>query len=173
MRETAIFPDTNVFLHSRRIFDQLPWSEVLEVGPVLLVVPPVVVAELDKHKRHPRPRVRERARKVVAQLAKLSERAMECELGPGTRPRLHTARPDPSIFTETGLCPEEGDDRLLASAIEFEGPKPGYPVLVVTFDLGMSLKARAFGVPVRRLDDKWDLDRGAPTWGNSRRPSIS
>jgi hypothetical protein len=63
--------DTTFFQESRAVFDQTDWARVIGVPAIVLVVPPVVVRELDEQKSDPRPhrsRHQDRARKVLGRL---------------------------------------------------------------------------------------------------------
>lgn len=44
----AVFLDTNIFLHYQP-FEQIPWPAVVKASQVLLVIPPIMVRELNKH----------------------------------------------------------------------------------------------------------------------------
>jgi len=64
----AAVPDTNVFLHYRR-YDEIDWPRFVGAGGVRLVVPLIVIEELDakKYAGHP---VAQRARDVLSSLQK-------------------------------------------------------------------------------------------------------
>jgi PIN domain len=47
-----VMPDTNVLLHATEFFDELDWPGALEIdSKIYLVIPMVVIDELDSHRR--------------------------------------------------------------------------------------------------------------------------
>ncbi len=133
----AVF-DTNVHLHFPR-FDQHDWTaELGGGGPVVVVVPLVV---LDRHKNQGRPVLADRAADVTRRIEDLVEE--------------HDGRVDDRLSVR--LEPEPGghvrrptvDAEIVAvSAALAAGPGP--PVVVVTDDAGLRSQARARGLRVHR-----------------------
>jgi predicted ribonuclease YlaK len=80
MVETIVlFLDTNVFLHYQS-FDQIDWSALFGVANVEIIIPPVTVHELNKHKdSHPKPRIRARAADIIKKLLGLFENSLNID----------------------------------------------------------------------------------------------
>lgn len=147
----VVVPDTNVFVHHELLFDAVPWAKIANQPPfstVAVVVPLLVVDELDRLKRTGKAEVQKRARETLKRLNELFRS------GPG---RV-VLQPDPVVVTVEvlidGLDHQRLSDndseliartRLLADLVQS-------PVLVVTADTGMSLRARAVGLHVNQLD---------------------
>lgn len=85
--------DTNVYLHCRRP-DEVPWQKVLDLDPrlpITIVVPPVVIRELDRHKwQHPSQKVRDWAGERVRWLT--GSHAWSWSSGPAAGSRASPAR---------------------------------------------------------------------------------
>jgi hypothetical protein len=168
-RGLVAMADTNVFLHSEVYFDQVPWGELLSarMDGVLLVIPMVVVDELDRAKR-------------TARAAKVSRTNNE---DVRTRARLTLRRLDsrfadvrwvapiqPDKFPEAGpvaaelLLDEPGHVRLPDSDSELVDRASSLqdflarPVHLLTFDTGMAFRARAAGLEVRKLEEPGNDD---------------
>ena len=154
----AVFLDTNIYLHYQP-FDQINWLETLGTSAVTIVVPPVTVRELNKHKElHPHPRVKERAGMVLKRLSSLFEPSFQTHLRDGIEVWLEDR--DPVIdFAAFQLNPEIQDDNLIASIIMFHNEKPATDVILVTSDGGLILttKAGRQGIHVVRLLDNLKL----------------
>lgn len=63
-----VFCDTMVYLHYR-MFSEIDFSEIIGCSPITLVVPEIVVKEIDDQKdSNPQKKIRDRARRVHATL---------------------------------------------------------------------------------------------------------
>ena len=71
-KETKIaFIDTMIFLHFQS-FDQLDWPTILNMKRAMIIVPPITLRELNKHKdTHNLQKIRERAQSVIGKLLDL------------------------------------------------------------------------------------------------------
>jgi hypothetical protein len=159
----AIFLDTNVYLHYQP-FDQIKWTDLLDVEEVTIVVPPVVLRQLNNRKdaEHSR-RVKRRAGQVLRKLSEMLSSESEVVLGPGVRLRLEDREPmlDYEAYQLSG---DTDDDDLIASVIMWREEHPHSDAALVTADLGLLLKAKAgrqsiptFELPLRfRLPDEPD-----------------
>ena len=136
------FVDTNVYLHYQP-FDQIDWRDMLEVDAVTIVVPPVVVRELNKHKEvHPRPQVRRRAAAVLKKLTAVLEPGTGAGLREGTDVVIEDR--DPTIdFAAHQLSREIQDDHLIASIIMWKAERPEDDIVLVTSDTGLTLLTKA------------------------------
>jgi len=154
----TLFLDTNIYLHYQDI-EQIDWLRVVKAEAVVIVVPPITVQELNKHKyAHPRTRVRERAATIVKKLSALFESSLLAQLNSGVAIRLEDR--DPLIdFQAYHLSRESQDDNLIASIIMERDEVPGTEVILATSDAGLTLmaKARRHGITPVRLPDTLKL----------------
>jgi len=153
-----LFLDTMVFLHYQD-FDQINWPEVAQADAVTIVIPPVTIRELNKHKEsHPRPRVRRRAGTTLRKLSALLGSGLEAPLQDWVVVQLEDR--DPLIdFTAHHLSPQIQDDQLIASIIMRRNESPRLPIVLVTSDVGLTLLAKAnrLGIDTTRLSDDLKL----------------
>jgi len=143
----SVFLDTNVYLHYQ-LFDQINWLEIIDAESLTIVVPPVTVRELNKHKdSHTQPRVKKRAGEVLKKLHALFDSDSVTCLRGGVDIRLEDR--DPAVdFAAYQLCFDIQDDQLIASMIMHRDENPQAEVALVTSDAGLVLvaKARRFGI---------------------------
>ena len=157
--ENVLVLDTNVYLHGR-FFKEVPWADLLKEREVIIVLPPVVLRELEKHKYGNKPpRIRERATRVVEELFELLEPAKQAEtvaLRPGVRLRRLARRPK----LPDGFDPNDQDDELIASCLEVG--RSGAAVTLVALDRGIMLKAKDNAIEYLRLPKEHEEDRAEP-----------
>jgi len=137
-----IFLDTNIFLHYQ-FFDQIDWLKVVKAKAVTIIIPPVTVRELNKHKdSHHRPRVRKRAGAVIKKLSALSESGPRARLRDGVEAWFEDR--DPTIdFATYQLSREVQDDNLIASILMCRDENPDVEIILVTSDAGLALSVKA------------------------------
>jgi hypothetical protein len=74
MAKRFAFLDTNTFLHYRAI-EEIDWLSILATGHVTLVIAPIVIRELNKHKDYSKSaKARERASAALIKLSKWSDK---------------------------------------------------------------------------------------------------
>jgi predicted ribonuclease YlaK len=154
--------DTNIYLHQEVEFQELDWENITEAGGrgAHLVIPLLVLVELDRHKRingkvvsktNNMP-VRTRARMTLRYVNELFKETSESQVlklanppfGPVTTSLLldnprHSPLPDPdSEFLDRTRALKDFIDR---------------DVCVLTSDSSMAFRARAIGLKVKRLPD--------------------
>lgn len=144
--------DTNVYLHHQQPFDEVDWGVLVNAAehePIHLIIPILVVDELDRAKRG-RNETRARARASLRKLAMTFEDPdVSAQFAAGT-----------SLTTAHLLLDSAGHKRLADADSELIDRTfaltafTGSPATVVTFDTGMALRARAAGLRVRHLMDE-------------------
>jgi hypothetical protein len=145
-----VFIDTNTILHFKAL-DQFDWKGLVGTDKIKLLIAPVVVQELDKHRRHSNSR--------IAQVAKaFSKKITELPGGTGSlnnKIELHTIlkRPPNEIFADHSLDKSEQDDRLIASILYFGEPT----ATLVTNDSLLKLKAESFGISTFMAPDEYEI----------------
>ncbi len=150
MLELIAFLDTNTFLHFPRP-DQLDWLALLHSTGVRLIVAPVVIRELNRHKDSPTSlKTRERAAAVLKVLDEWSERAWPVFIRNGVELQFRVQ--DPLIdFATFNLSRDIADDHLIASMLEYNIEADSGVTRLVTGDLGLKLKAKSHGISVVQL----------------------
>ncbi|KQV75761.1 hypothetical protein ASC61_12505 [Aeromicrobium sp. Root344] len=146
-RGTILVPDTNVLLHHKLPIEQVDWRSIASDSMVRLVIPILVVNELDKRKWDRAP-TRGRARQTLRTLEELfADPRGSANLVPGTSTddtSMHLLL-DPPRHTRMPDADRELIDRALALGIE-----ASRKVTLVTFDTSMMLRARADGLATVR-----------------------
>ena len=137
----TVFLDTNIYLHYQMI-DQIDWPSVLSTESVTIVVPPITLRELNKHKElHPRKRVSDRAGNVIRRLTKLYAAGPNAELRNNVSIQVEDRDPklDYSVYH---LDPQIQDDCLIASIIMYRDENPASECVLITADGGLLLTLR-------------------------------
>jgi PIN domain len=149
-----VLPDTNVYLHHLNIFDQVEWGAVAQARAenVHVLIPLLVIDELDNNKRSNKPEVRERARATLRRLDELfPQPGASAVLQPSDFPRHGEIRAE--ILTDDAHHERlpRADDELVDLALATQA-LAGRIVRLVTFDKGMAVRGRTAGLTVDRLD---------------------
>jgi hypothetical protein len=148
-----VVPDTNVYLHHRHRIDQVHWAQVVDARPhvqVNLVLPMVVLDELDRHKRtNNRNRARTALRIINGWFAHPGISATVVPAaGAGGSVVAHLWLDDPRHVRLPHPDSELVDRAQSLAALT------GRNVTIVTFDTGMALRARAAGLESRHLTEQ-------------------
>ncbi|MCK2238958.1 MULTISPECIES: PIN domain-containing protein [unclassified Crossiella] len=158
-------PDANVYLHYKNKIRDIDFAAEVDMpgSPVQVIVPPVVVDELDQLRRNSNHR-----RRAGLTLSVLSRELAEPDtsgrlrepVGSGNSPPP-VGHPDDTI--ELLLDPpghvrhDRADAEIIARALVVE-IWLGRKIKLVTFDIGMALRARAEGLAVITLSTPPDED---------------
>lgn len=152
---SVLVPDTNVFLHQEDTFDKLDWKAIAHTSDqVRVLIPMVVVRELDRHKRAPtnktvsrtnKESVRDRARRTARELGKYFDRPMDvATLVPG------------AVYLELLLdavghkADGDPDSELIERVAALAGVTDR-SIAIVTSDNAMKFAGAVAGVEVIRL----------------------
>jgi hypothetical protein len=159
---TLVFADTNVYLHQEKEFGELPWNSIVsaEEKHVHLIIPLLVVDELDRQKRVGNGKVAGSETVNIKTRARLSVRFIN-ELFPQTSKvaELHSKDSLLGLVTASLLMEVRNHIRLSHADSEFvERARAvqdftGRKVHVVSSDIGMALRARAAGLETFVLPD--------------------
>lgn len=157
---TKIFIDSNVVLESLPLKD-LPWSEIDPIGPILILLTPTLLSEVDSKKRDGRLGVR--AREFNRLVAPIAEHGQPINLVADT-PRVDIAiarchRIDWSSYDD--LDPSQGDARIIAEVLNARGV-PEEQRLVVSQDINPLFMAQRHGLKTHHVSDSW-LPRPEPS----------
>ncbi|MEV2255961.1 PIN domain-containing protein [Streptomyces sp. NPDC050147] len=144
--------DTNDLLHHMR-YDKIPWQRIFGKGTTV-VIPHVVVDEIDKKSYAISDTVQRRARGVFALLEKTLT-AIEV-----------TGRHEVAGTSIEVLLDEPGhvrlpnnDDEIVSRALYLQQAIFPTPVTVVTGDNGMRARALAWGLKARKLDERYRIKK--------------
>lgn len=146
-------PDTNALLHYTR-FDRLPWSERIGHEVVRLVIPLVVVDELDAKKYARREEFQQRARELLSLIDGYVTNSSPdgySQIGQGVTVEI---LPD-----EPGHLRMASNDQEILDRTQFLGQATGHPVTLITGDSGMRINAQSRGIEVFKLSDSDLLPR--------------
>jgi len=154
--EMLAFVDTNTFLHYLAL-EHVDWPAVLGARRVTLMIAPVIIRELDKHKSTSSSRkLRKRAAAAIARLNKWADAALPAVIRPGVQ--LGFVVHEPGVdFDALRLNRFSEDDHLVASIVEYSGQNPQAKLVLVTADVGLKLKARDRRIAVVSLPDSLAL----------------
>jgi rRNA-processing protein FCF1 len=146
---TFVFLDTNIFLHFPQMED-IPWTALVGKDHVTLVVTSVIIRELNRHKDSPdSPKLRDRAALALKKLHDYSEKSDPITVRDAVTLAFHMQEPLLN-FASAGLSRELPDDCLVATILEFKRHSAQRDVVLMTDDLGLKLKARAFEIQTLR-----------------------
>jgi hypothetical protein len=150
MSQLFLFIDTNTFLHYKPI-DQIDWLKIADTEQLTLIITPVVVRELNKHKDFPRSsKIRDRASGSLKRLHDWSEAPAPIKIRKNVELRFQVH--DPLIdFAASNLSRDIADDHLIACMLEHRSKYDGISTYILTEDLGLKLKAKACGLLVIQL----------------------
>lgn len=145
-----VVPDTNVFLHHPRTFDYVCWPEAAGTGSIVhLVVPLVVINELDRHKRtNNKTRARETLRRLNDYLPQPDATVDLPTREEGRQPTTLEVLVDPLDHVRLPDADSEIVDRAL-----YVAELSGRQVAVATLDTGMRLLAKTHHLDTVDLTD--------------------
>lgn len=146
---TYLFIDTNIFLHFQ-YFDELPWNEIIDTNEFQLLIAPVVIDELDKHKRNSNSKIAQRAKTVLTRIHAVVE-------DPEAYPLQYIhKRPEQKTLDEYHLDRNEKDDLLLATIIEFSLEYRD-EVILISYDTGPLIRAKSVNIKSIKIHEKYQL----------------
>lgn len=149
--------DTNILLHYKRL-DQIDWLAETEASEVEILIAPVIMREMDKHKiQHPIKHIRDRATKYMKWLNSLPIVDMQYEIRSGVIVRFICN--EPSIdFEAHQLSKDIDDDWLIAHAIE-ELPGKEASLSIIVADTGIRMKMLGKKIDVKLwADNQYKLE---------------
>lgn len=151
---TYLFLDTNIFIHFVD-FDQIDWKKIINVDDeIIIVLAPIVIDELDKHKYNKNKKTAGRVKKLLPKI----ETSIDYPDSLRHKLKILDNRPSENTFTENNLLKTEQDDSLLASIIEFaEKIVDNDKIFFITNDVGPRLKAKSLHIETLKLEDEYLL----------------
>lgn len=147
------FLDTNIILEGRSLSD-LPWEEIDADGPILALLTPTAIKEMDARKHDGR--VGERARafnRLIGPVAAGGAPVVIRESGPRVELALaHAVRIPWDQYDD--LDPADGDSCIVAEALNAKDMNADGKLLVSN-DLKPIIFASHYGLPTRHVSDSW------------------
>lgn len=153
---TVLFLDSMVTLEGKPLVS-LPWTEVDPAGPILLLIVPQVMREIDKHKRDGR--LARRAREFNRLVSPAAESAKPTRISDGP-PAIDLAfaacdRIDWDALED--LDPDEGDARVVAQMLYARGLAVEKKILLSHDNNPIAMAVR-HGLQARKMPDNWLLE---------------
>ena len=144
-----LFLDTNIYLHYLDI-EQIKWKDIIEDSDFTIVVPRVVLREIDKHKDQSRGKIQKRAKKNSAKFSQvfLEDKCSKYKI-------VTCSDPAKDFFDGNGFNQNINDDWIILSAIH-----SGYKyddIIVISSDNNLLLKAKENGLKFRKMPDEYLL----------------
>jgi hypothetical protein len=170
-----VVPDTNVLLHVTAYFDEVDWPTALAIDEsVHLVIPMIVVDQLDKLKRSTQP-IRSKARQTAGRLEALLGKQDRVLLGrtetPG--PIAFPGQPETTLqvlvdpLDHTRLA--DSDSEIVDRAI-YMRDLTHLPVYIATWDNLMRFRARGAGIETVKPLPEYELQDEPPRSARQARP---
>ncbi|WP_167343156.1 PIN domain-containing protein [Nonlabens sp. SY33080] len=147
-----IFLDTNIFLHFQD-FEKIDWLYESSSNACKLVIPPIVIDELDEKKIGTN-KIGNRARNVLNRLEELAEKE-DSVIGKNIDFEILLLKPSQEVYEENNLNFKEKDHRLIASIIQFRQEHNLNDILLCSNDIGPRLRAKMFNIKSLKLNSKY------------------
>ncbi|MDE6515718.1 MAG: PhoH family protein [Bacteroidales bacterium] len=151
--------DTNVLLHDHKSIYKFQEND--------LVLPLTVLEELDKFKKG-NEQINYNAREIMRTIDKLSgnglfDKAISLGKGIGTV-RVVMSKGIPAEM-KAALTEDKPDHRIISVALQIKKENPDRPVILVSKDVNLRMKAKVFGLPA----DDYLFDKSSEETGFERR----
>jgi rRNA-processing protein FCF1 len=147
-----IFLDTNIFLHFQD-FEKIDWLSESFSKVCKLIIPPVVIDELDE-KKIGTSKIGNRARNVLNRFEELAEMD-DAKIKENIDFEILLLKPSREIYETNNLNFDEKDHRLIASIIQFSKAFNLDEILLCSNDIGPRLRAKMHGIKSLKLDSKY------------------
>lgn len=148
------FIDSNVVLECLAL-EQLPWKELHVSGPILVLVPPTVLQEVDSKKYHFR--LSKHAKRFNRTISPLLEDACTVTIRSSPAPLVEMAlvncrRINWELYPD--LEPDEADSRVVAQILESDIPQEKEKILL-SHDIRPLYLAKRHGLKRFKISEKW------------------
>lgn len=142
--------DTQIYIHYK-LFTDCDWKSLLESDELKLLIIPTVLREIDEMKFDPREHKKKRAREINA---KFREILRDKPLPNGVIAEF--AIPLSGVeYNANGLKESISDDKIIAEILALKKQGNTDELCLITDDLGMELKAKAYGIKVLSPPYDW------------------
>ncbi len=149
------FIDSNVALECLAL-EQLPWREIHDTGPILLLISPTVLKEVDSKKNHAR--LGDHARRFNRTISPLLGKQTTVVVRQSPAPLVEIAlavcpRVDWQKYPE--LDPEEADSKLVAEVLTTREPSSEQLLVVISQDIRPLSLAKQHGLGIYHIGKNW------------------
>lgn len=141
--------DTNIYLHYK-FFEDIPWKEELGCDDVVLLIPSLVVEEVDRKKDNERGKIQKRAKTVSRRFGELLIDGKR-----GNYPVRYLECPFATEEERRQFNLDRNDNLVLFSVLK-SGIETN-EVCVVSSDNTMLIRAKQMGFRICRLDERYKL----------------
>jgi hypothetical protein len=148
------FIDSNIALECLAL-EQLPWREIHDTGPILVLVVPTVLQEVDSKKNHAR--LGDHARRFNRTVCQLLGNDSTIAIRESPSPRVELAFADcANINWEQfpNLDRDEADSRVVAQSLSASGP-PLSKRVVISQDIRPLHLARQYDLRAHHIGENW------------------
>lgn len=142
-----LFLDTNSLIEFQP-FESINWYEVCGKKDYTIVISPIVIREINKHKDNSRGKKRDRARKARKRITEIAKNTV-----PSRLKVVFCKDPSKTAFENPQFNKEIADDWLIFSALEYNAEIDNK--LIVTNDTGIYLIAKEFGIKSVEIPEKY------------------
>lgn len=140
--------DTNIYLHYRD-FEQINWSKIVDCYDFAILVPRMVIGEIDKHKDGPKSKLKNRARAVSS---KFAEYFLETRVQKKVN-LIDIDYPSKELMSTNNLKFEINDDVIIGSALSFSNKED---IIIISIDNTLLIKAKSYGFKyLRGIPDEY------------------
>jgi hypothetical protein len=151
--EVKAFLDANIVLEGRPL-PELPWEEIHPDGPILALLTPTAIREIDSKKHDGRlAKVARAFNRLISPVATGSPPIVLREAGPRVELTLSSAAHIPWDQYDD-LDPADGDSSIVAEVLHARDV-PISGKLVVSHDIKPLIFASSYGVATRHVSDNW------------------
>jgi len=138
----TIFPDSNIFIHFQSI-EYINWKKLSKLSePVKIVIPLVVIQEIDKHKYNSKNNISRRAAEVSNKIEEWTSQQNQKKFSV----QLELFKTPSAYFIKNRLDETFPDDQLLAAILYYKDRNSNESIFLCSNDTGPRLKAQIFEV---------------------------
>lgn len=152
--KTIAFIDSNIALECLAL-EQLPWSEIDDTGPIIVLVAPTVLQEVDAKKNHAR--LGDHARRFNRSMRPLLGEQSTVNVRKSPNPKVELALADCSRVNWSNyptLEQDEPDSRIVAQALHVIGTNQS-AIVVVSQDIRPLHLAKQHGLRTHHIGENW------------------
>lgn len=147
-----LFLDTNIYLHYQW-FEDVDWKSVCNLtDDFTIVVPPVVIREIDKQKDSGRDRVKTRAKQVSSKFGEIFVKDQQSK----KVKVIDCNDASTDLFKGTGLNLNIQDDWVIATVLQFDCDCADK--LIVSADINLLMKAKYNHIPFFQIPETLKLN---------------
>ena len=143
---TYIFLDTNTLLHFQD-FESINWKDIVQDSKFEVVICPMVLSEINKHKDSSSGKRRERAKKVNSKLSDIIRKRRKC-----TVPISFCKNPKKATCESDEFNSMSQDDWIVFSAVDFETDDRK---VIISNDNGLFLRCQELNIECIDLPEKY------------------